>query len=205
MYIYRDIFRHILYKYVNIYIYIYMNSPLQCSCLETDRSLAAIVHSIANSQTQLKRFGTHTHLCVRHRLDWQCLGKEEEAGCCCGWEAWVPASDTCVKKHPRWRVVLQECISLGLESHQDGNNFLLVNMIALLSPVFYSCLINHLQLKRTLTFWVTESRDLRDPGSRKKQLSFFPGCLISFFPYFSHIWSTDVTFSAPRGSNGFNI
>ena len=49
-------------------------------------------------------------------------------------------------------VVLQECISLGLESHQDGNSFLLVNMIVLLSPVFYSCLINHLQLKRTLTF-----------------------------------------------------
>ena len=43
-----------------------MNSPLRCSCLETDRSLAAIVHSIAKSQTQLKGLSMHTYTSISY-------------------------------------------------------------------------------------------------------------------------------------------
>lgn len=87
-----------------------------------------------------------------------------------------------------WRAVSPGWHPLGIGSCLDERGSLLVNRAALLSPSFYSCLINHLQLRRTLTSQAAKSRDPGDPGKTKKLDFFFlPGCLISFlssfFPY----------------------
>ena len=52
-------------------------NPLQYSCLENAMNRGAwqaTVHSISNSQTQLKQFGTHAHICM-YKLLWISLEK----------------------------------------------------------------------------------------------------------------------------------